>query len=74
MTSHRIGMWEEWLAARAELLEREKELTRMSDEIARQRRKLPWVPVEKEYPLQTEAGTRTLAELFDGRSQLVVCE
>ncbi|HEX9538903.1 MAG TPA: DUF899 domain-containing protein [Streptosporangiaceae bacterium] len=73
MTSHRIGTREEWLAARAELLEREKELTRVGDELARQRRELPWVPVEKQYPpLQTEDGTRTLAELFDGRSQLAV--
>ena len=72
MTSRRIGTREEWLAASAELLEREKELTRMGDELARQRRELPRVPVEKEYPLQTEDGTRTLAELFDGRSQLVV--
>ena len=72
MTSHRIGTRQEWLAARAELLEREKQLTRMGDELARQRRELPWVPVEKEYTLQTEHGARTLAELFDGRSQLVV--
>jgi peroxiredoxin len=72
MTSHLIGTREEWLAASAELLEREKELTRMGDELARKRRELPWVPVEKEYPLQTEDGARTLAELFDGRSQLVV--
>jgi predicted dithiol-disulfide oxidoreductase (DUF899 family) len=72
MTSRRIGTYEEWLAARAELLEREKELTRMGDELARQRRELPWVPVEKEYTLQTAEGTRALAELFDGRSQLVV--
>jgi predicted dithiol-disulfide oxidoreductase (DUF899 family) len=72
MTSHRIGTRERWLAARADLLEREKELTRMGDELARQRRELPWVPVDKEYTLQTEDGARTLAELFDGRSQLVV--
>jgi predicted dithiol-disulfide oxidoreductase (DUF899 family) len=72
MTSHRTGTREEWLAASAELLEREKELTRMGDELARQRRELPRVPVEKEYTLQTEDGARTLAELFDGRSQLVV--
>jgi predicted dithiol-disulfide oxidoreductase (DUF899 family) len=72
MTYHRTGTREEWLAARAELLEREKELTRMGDELARQRRELPWVPVEKEHTLQTADGTRTLAELFDGRSQLVV--
>jgi predicted dithiol-disulfide oxidoreductase (DUF899 family) len=72
MTSRRIGTREEWLTASNELLEREKELTRMGDELARQRRELPWVPVEKEYTLQTEYGTKTLAELFDGRSQLVV--
>jgi predicted dithiol-disulfide oxidoreductase (DUF899 family) len=72
MTSHRIGTREQWLAASAELLEREKELTRMGDELARRRRELPWVPVEKQYTLQTEDGARTLAELFDGRSQLVV--
>jgi predicted dithiol-disulfide oxidoreductase (DUF899 family) len=72
MTGHRSGTRDEWLAASAELLEREKELTRMGDELARKRQQLPWVPVEKQYPLQTEDGTRTLAELFDGRSQLVV--
>jgi predicted dithiol-disulfide oxidoreductase (DUF899 family) len=72
MTSRRTGTREEWLAASAELLEREKELTRMGDELARQRRDLPWVPVEKEYTLQTEDGPKTLAQLFDGRSQLVV--
>jgi predicted dithiol-disulfide oxidoreductase (DUF899 family) len=72
MTSHRIGTRDEWLAASAALLEREKELTRMGDELARQRRELPWLPVEKQYTLQTEDGARTLAELFDGRSQLVV--
>jgi predicted dithiol-disulfide oxidoreductase (DUF899 family) len=72
MTSHRIGTRAEWLAARAELLEREKDYTRMGDELARQRRELPWVPVEKEYRLRTEDGTRALAELFDGRSQLIV--
>ena len=72
MTSHRIGTRQEWLAARAELLEREKELTRMGDELARQRRELPWVPVDKQYTLQTEGGAQTLAELFEGRSQLVV--
>ena len=72
MTSHRIGTRAEWLAASAELLEREKELTRMGDELARRRRELPWVPVQKQYTLQTAGGARTLAELFDGRSQLVV--
>jgi predicted dithiol-disulfide oxidoreductase (DUF899 family) len=72
MTSLRIGTREEWLAANAELLEREKELTRLGDQLARQRRELPWVPVEKEYLLQTADGARTLMDLFDGRSQLVV--
>jgi predicted dithiol-disulfide oxidoreductase (DUF899 family) len=72
MTDHKTGTREEWLAARLELLEREKEHTRTGDELAWQRRELPWVPVEKEYTLQTENGARTLAELFDGRSQLMV--
>ena len=72
MTDHKIGTREEWLAARAELLKREKELTRMSDELARKRRELPWVPVEKDYSFETEAGTKSLAELFDGRSQLLI--
>src|SRR5215471_8870931 len=72
MTDHKIGTREEWQAARAELLSREKELTRMGDELARQRRELPWVPVEKEYTLRTADGPKSLAELFDGRSQLVV--
>jgi predicted dithiol-disulfide oxidoreductase (DUF899 family) len=67
-----IGTREEWLAARKELLEREKELTRRSDELARQRQQLPWVPVDKAYRFDTEEGTKTLAELFDGRSQLLV--
>jgi predicted dithiol-disulfide oxidoreductase (DUF899 family) len=68
----RIGTREEWLAVRIELLEREKELTRRSDELARQRAELPWVPIEKEYLFETQEGTKTLAELFDGRSQLLV--
>ena len=72
MTTGRIGTREEWLAASAELLEREKELSRLGDELSRQRRELPWVPVEKEYVLQTADGTATLADLFDGRSQLIV--
>jgi predicted dithiol-disulfide oxidoreductase (DUF899 family) len=63
---------DEWLRARQELLVKEKDLTRMSDEVARQRQELPWVPVEKQYTLQTAGGPTTLAELFDGRSQLVV--
>jgi len=72
MSEHRIGTREEWQAARDELLEREKELTHRNDEIARQRRELPWVPVEKEYSFETDEGTKTLPELFDGRSQLLI--
>jgi predicted dithiol-disulfide oxidoreductase (DUF899 family) len=72
MTEHKTGTREEWLAAREELLAREKELTRMSDELARRRRELPWVRVEKRYTLQTADGPKTLAELFAGRSQLVI--
>jgi predicted dithiol-disulfide oxidoreductase (DUF899 family) len=72
MNEHRIGTREEWSAARAELLTREKEHSRKGDELARQRRELPWVPVEKAYTFQSAAGPRSLAELFDGRSQLVI--
>src|SRR5690242_14388201 len=72
MAEHRVGTRGDWLAERIELLEREKELTRRSDELARQRRGLPWVRVEKEYAFDTDEGTKTLAELFDGRSQLLV--
>jgi predicted dithiol-disulfide oxidoreductase (DUF899 family) len=72
MTSRRIGTREEWVVARAELLRREKEHTKVGDELARQRRELPWVPVEKQYTFQTEHGPKTLRELFDGRSQLAV--
>ena len=73
MTSeHRIGTREEWQAERAELLKEEKELTRRGDELARKRRELPWVPVETAYSFESERGTKTLAELFDGRSQLLV--
>jgi predicted dithiol-disulfide oxidoreductase (DUF899 family) len=72
MTEHKTGTREEWLVAREELLEREKELTRLSDELARQRQELPWVRVEKEYRFETDEGTKTLAQLFDGRSQLLV--
>ena len=72
MREHTIGSREEWQAAREELLQREKEHTRMADELARQRRDLPWVPIEKEYRFQTDEGTRALADLFDGRSQLLV--
>ncbi len=72
MTEHTIGTQEEWQAGRDELLKEEKELTRRSDELARKRRELPWVPVEADYRFETEDGTKTLAELFDGRSQLLV--
>src|SRR5438552_2462789 len=72
MTEHRIGTQEEWQAERDELLIEEKELTRRGDELARKRRGLPWVPVEKDYHFETEAGTKTLSDLFDGRSQLMV--
>jgi predicted dithiol-disulfide oxidoreductase (DUF899 family) len=69
---HEVGTREQWVKARNALLEREKELTRRNDELARERRELPWVPIEQEYSFETEAGTKTLAELFDGRSQLIV--
>ncbi len=72
MTDHPIAGRAEWQAARDELLALEKEHTRMGDELARRRRELPWVRVEKEYRFDTDAGTRTLAELFGGRSQLLV--
>jgi predicted dithiol-disulfide oxidoreductase (DUF899 family) len=72
MADHTAATREEWLAARRDLLEREKEHSRQSDEIARQRQQLPWVPVDKEYRFETDDGTKTLAELFDGRSQLLV--
>ena len=72
MTNRKVGTREEWAAAREELLAREKEHTRLGDELAQRRRELPWVRIEKEYRFDTDDGTRTLAELFDGRSQLVV--
>ncbi len=72
MPEHRVGTQEEFDAARAELLAQEKELTRRADELARKRRELPWVPVEKEYGFETEDGPKALAGLFDGRSQLLV--
>ncbi|HEY5192417.1 MAG TPA: DUF899 domain-containing protein [Solirubrobacteraceae bacterium] len=72
MAVHPIGTREEHEAARQELLKEEKELTRLGDELARKRRELPWVPVEKDYRFETEHGTKTLAGLFDGRSQLLV--
>ncbi|HYY07295.1 MAG TPA: DUF899 domain-containing protein [Actinomycetota bacterium] len=72
MTDHPIATREEWDAAREKLLIREKEHTRLGDELAQGRRDLPWVPVEQDYRFDTEDGERTLAELFDGRSQLLV--
>jgi predicted dithiol-disulfide oxidoreductase (DUF899 family) len=72
MTEHTIGTREEWLAARTALLAREKEHTRRGDELARERRELPWVRVDKEYAFATEDGRKTLAELFAGHSQLIV--
>ncbi len=71
MTEHRVGTREEWLAARKELLEREDEVNRLTNVLAEVRRELPWVPIEKEYSFETDDGTKTLAELFDGRSQLL---
>jgi len=71
-TTMTTGTREQWLAARLELLDAEKELTRRSDELARQRQALPWVPVEKDYRFDTEAGRASLADLFSGRSQLLV--
>jgi predicted dithiol-disulfide oxidoreductase (DUF899 family) len=72
MIAHKVVGPEQWQAAREALLAREKEHTRMGDELARQRRELPWVLVDKPYRFDTEEGSRTLAELFDGRSQLLV--
>ena len=72
MTTHQIGTRDEWLAARLELLTAEKELTRRSDEVARRRQALPWVRVDKEYRFETEAGSASLKDLFQGRSQLLV--
>jgi predicted dithiol-disulfide oxidoreductase (DUF899 family) len=72
MTTHTTASREQWLAARLELLEAEKELTRRSDDVARQRQQLPWVPVENDYRFETEAGPASLADLFGGRSQLLV--
>jgi predicted dithiol-disulfide oxidoreductase (DUF899 family) len=72
MPEHRVGSQEEWQAERDELLAKEKELTRLNDELAERRRQLPWVPVEKEYSFETEDATKSLADLFDGRSQLLV--
>jgi predicted dithiol-disulfide oxidoreductase (DUF899 family) len=72
MTRHKTGTRAEWLAARIELLEEEKELTRRSDELAQRRQKLPWVRIDKEYRFETDEGNASLADLFRGRSQLLI--
>jgi predicted dithiol-disulfide oxidoreductase (DUF899 family) len=72
MTTHKTGTREEWIAARLDLLKAEKELTRRSDEVAQRRQELPWVPVEKHYGFETDEGKALLADLFRGRSQLLV--
>src|SRR5687767_14453795 len=72
MTKHKTGTRKEWLAARLELLKAEKELTRRSDELARRRQELPWVRIDKDYRFETDEGKASLADLFRGRSQLLV--
>ena len=72
MSNHKNGTRDEWVAARQKLLAAEKELTRRSDELASQRQQLPWVRIDKQYRFDTDTGTKTLAELFDGRSQLLI--
>jgi predicted dithiol-disulfide oxidoreductase (DUF899 family) len=72
MIDHKTGTREQWLAARLELLEAEKALTRRSDEVAQLRQNLPWVRIDKDYRLETDEGTASLADLFRGRSQLLV--
>ena len=72
MTKHRTGTRAEWVAARVELLKAVKELTRRSDELARRRQELPWVRIDKDYRLETDEGSAGLADLFRGRSQLLV--
>ena len=72
MTNHKVGTREEWQAARDELLVEEKTLTRRNDELAKKRRNLPWVPIEKEWSFETDGGSKTLEELLDGRSQLLI--
>src|SRR5438874_6396906 len=72
VTTHMTGTRKEWLAARLELLKAEKELTRRSDELARRRQELPWVRIDKQYRFETDGGSASLAELFRGRSQLLV--
>ena len=72
MTKHMIGTREQWLAARLQLLDAEKELTRRCDELARRRQELPWVRVDKNYRFETDDGKASLADLFQGRSQLLI--
>ena len=72
MPEHPVGTQEEWQAEREALLAEEKELTNRSDELARKRQALPWVPVEEDYRFETTDGTKSLADLFDGRSQLLI--
>ena len=72
MTRHNTGTREQWLAARLELLEAEKDFTRRSDELARRRQELPWVRIDKAYRFETDEGSASLADLFGGRSQLIV--
>src|SRR2546425_12564764 len=72
MTTHKTGSREQWLAARLKLLDAEKALTRQSDELARRRQELPWVRVKKDYRFDTDEGKASLADLFRGRSQLLV--
>jgi len=72
MTTHKIGTREEWLAARLELLKAEKNFTQRSDELTRQRQELPWVRIDKQYRIDTDEGSASLADLFRGRSQLLV--
>src|SRR5256712_1145078 len=72
MPMHKVGTQEEWAAARKALHEREQEIGKLDEELAKQRQELPWVAVEKEYVFDTEDGKKTLPELFDGRSQLLI--
>ena len=72
MTKHNIGTREEWLAARLDLLAAEKEVTRRSDELTHRRQELPWVRIDKEYRFETNEGSASLAELFQGRTQLLI--
>ena len=72
MTRHNTGTREEWLAARLDLLEAEKDFTRRSDELARRRQELPWVRIDKAYRFETDEGSASLADLFGGRAHLVV--